>query len=83
VEEGRERHRTARLDGYLAARGGTVATDFHAVRTGETAWSIARDMQGIPVWVLEAYNPSVDLDALRPGQSLMVPVLADIVVDAE
>ena len=83
VEAARERHRDARLDGYLASRGGAMGTEFHPVRTGETAWSIARDSQGIPVWVLEAYNPSVELDTLVPGQSLMVPVLADIVVEAD
>jgi len=33
--------------------------------------------------LLETYNPSVELDRLRPGQQLMVPVIADIVVDAE
>jgi LysM repeat protein len=71
-----------RVEGYLASRGGSVGTDFVKVRTGDSAWKIAQDNQGIPVWVLEAYNPSVDLDALRPGQELMVPVLADVVVDA-
>lgn len=83
VDERRETHRTRRVDSYLATRGGTVGTDFFTVRTGDTAWSIARDAQGIPVWMLEAYNPSVDLDKLHPGQDLLVPVIADIVVDAE
>lgn len=83
LEEARETHRTARVDGYLASRGGALGTDFHQVRSGETAWTIARDTNGIPLWLLEAYNPSADLDSLRPGQELMVPVLADVVVDAE
>ncbi len=83
VDERRETHRTRRVETYLASRGGTVGTDFFTVRTGDTAWSIARDAQGIPVWMLEAYNPSVDLDKLQPGQDLLVPVIADIVVDAE
>ena len=47
-----------------------------------SAWAVAQKGYGFPVWLLEAYNPSVDLDRLRPGQELMVPVLADIVVDA-
>jgi LysM repeat protein len=82
IDEARESHREVRVEGYLASRGGSVGTDFVKVRTGDSAWKIAQDNQGIPVWVLEAYNPSVDLDALRPGQELMVPVLADVVVDA-
>ena len=53
------------------------------VRTGDSATSIAREQMGIPLWLLQTYNPDADLDRLRPGQELMVPVLADIVVDAE
>ena len=82
VESARAQHREARVDGYLAMRGGSVGNDFYAVRTGDTAWDIARHSQDIPVWLLEAYNPSVDLDRLRPGDELMVPVLADTVADA-
>lgn len=83
TREARDQHHLRRLEGYLASRGGSVGTDFVRVRTGDTAWSLARDSQGIPVWVLESFNPSTDLDRLRPGQELMVPVLADVVVEAE
>jgi hypothetical protein len=82
VETRREAHATQRVEGYLASRGGSVGSEFVPVRTGDTAWDIAQRQQGIPVWLLEAYNPSVDLDRLRPGQELMVPVLGDVVVDA-
>lgn len=82
LEAAREAHHTRRAEGYLASRGGAVGTEFHTVRTGDTAWSISLDRHGIPVWLLETYNPSVDLERLRPGQELMVPVLADVVVDA-
>jgi hypothetical protein len=82
IEQRRTAHHHRRAEGYLASRGGTVGTEFYTVRTGETAWSIANDALGIPVWMLETYNPAVDLDRLRPGQDLMVPVVADTVVDA-
>lgn len=82
VEEKREAHRVARVDGYLASRGGSEQSEFYTVKTGDTAWSISKNQQGIPVWVLESYNPSVNLDRLRPGQELMVPVLTDTLVDA-
>ena len=83
LESSRDRHHTKRAEGYLASRGGTLGNEFVTVKTGDSAWSIARDQQGIPIWLLETYNPSVELDRLRPGQQLMVPVIADIVVDAE
>ncbi|MFT4624102.1 MAG: hypothetical protein ACI8PZ_002761 [Myxococcota bacterium] len=82
VELRRTEHHVARADGYLHSRGGVAGTDFYTVRTGDSAWTIARDELGIPVWLLETYNPSVDLDALRPGIRLMVPALADTVADA-
>ena len=82
LEMRREAHSHRRVDGYLASRGGSIGTEFYDVRTGDTAWDIARSNYGMPLWMLEAYNPSVDLDNLRPGQSLMLPVLADTIVDA-
>ncbi len=83
VELSRASHREVRVDGYLSLRGGSVGNDFYQVRTGDTAWGIAKNNQDIPVWLLEAYNPSVDLERLRPGDELMLPVLADVVADAE
>lgn len=70
-----------RLDRYLRGRGGLAGVSTHRVRTGETAWSIARDRHGLPTWVLAAYNPDLDLDHLRIGDALQVPVLADTVAD--
>ncbi|MBW1880801.1 MAG: LysM peptidoglycan-binding domain-containing protein [Deltaproteobacteria bacterium] len=82
IEVNRDEHWQRRVDGYLSSRGGAVSTEFYSIRTGDSAWGIARDKYSMPIWVLEAYNPSVDLDRLRPGQELLVPVLADTVVDA-
>ncbi len=82
VESAREAHWLARIDGYLESRGGETGTDFYTVKTGDTAWGIARESHGIPIWLLAAYNPSISLDSLHPGDKLMVPVTADIVVDA-
>lgn len=72
-----------RLDRYLRGRGGLAGMSTHRVRTGETGWGIARDVAQVPMWVLAAYNPEVDLDHLRIGDSLQVPVPADLVADAE
>ncbi|TVQ90094.1 MAG: LysM domain-containing protein [Deltaproteobacteria bacterium] len=83
VEERRERHRVQRVNHYIASRGGASGIGFHRVRTGESAWSIAKNSQGIPVWLLEAYNPSVDLERIRPGQELRVPLIDDTVAEAE
>jgi len=76
VDERREAHRVARASRYIEQRGGESTTAFHTVASGESAWNIARQTIGIPVWLLESYNPSVDLDRLRPGQVLMFPQIA-------
>lgn len=83
LEARREAHHQTRVESYLAARGGSLGSEFYAVRTGDSAWSIAKERYGVPLWVLAAYNPAVDLDTLRPGQELLMPVVADTVVDAE
>ena len=70
-----------RLDRYLRGRGGIAGVATHRVRTGETGWSIARDVVDVPLWVLAAYNAEQDLDHLRIGDSLQVPVLIDTVAD--
>ncbi len=75
----REAFAQARLDRYLERRGGLMAVEEHRVRTGETAWGIAKDCYGIAPWVLAAYNPAVDLERLGIGERLSVPILADTV----
>lgn len=82
VEARRDAHWKRKLDGYLASRGGEQGVESYRVRTGDSAWTIARHAQGIPMWVLAAYNPDVRLERLVPGQALQVPVLQDTVVDA-
>lgn len=76
-------HHARRAEGYLASRGGAVGVEVVKVRTGDSATTIAREQMGIPVWLLQVYNPDADLEHIRPGQQLLVPVVADVVVDAD
>ena len=46
----------------------------HTVQQGETAWDIAVKQLGLPVARMEALNPQIDLNRLRPGMLLRVPV---------
>jgi LysM repeat protein len=83
IDASRDAHHTRRAEGYLASRGGATGTEYYRVRTGDSAWSIAHAHGPIPVWLVETYNPSVDLDALRPGMELLLPVLGDTVANGE
>lgn len=82
LEVAREAHHLERSWGWLSSRGGAVGTEAHEVRDGETAWTIAKTHGDVPVWVVEAYNPEIDLDALEPGRALLIPLVADGVVEA-
>jgi LysM repeat protein len=81
--EARDFARADRLDRYVSGRGGLVGVEAHAVRTGETAWAIAKEQAGVPVWVLTAFNPDTSLDSLGIGQRVKVPVFADSVAAAD
>ncbi|MEC7948253.1 MAG: LysM domain-containing protein [Myxococcota bacterium] len=81
--EARDFARAGRLDTYVSGRGGLVGVESHAVRTGETAWEIARERAGVPVWVLSAFNDGTSLDSLGIGQRIRFPVFADSVAAAE
>jgi hypothetical protein len=81
VETRRDAHHRTRAERYLASRGATE-TEFYSVKTGDSAWTIANDRHGMPVWLLESLNPSADLERLRPGDALLVPVFTDIVAEA-
>lgn len=73
----RDAHHLERAESYLNRRGGSSRSEFLTVATGDTAWGIARGQLDIPVWLLETYNPSVDLESLKPGQELMYPVIGE------
>ena len=82
IEASRDAHHERRTEGYLASRGGAVDTEFYVVRTGDSGWGIAK-RHGLPVWLVEAFNPSLDFEGLRPGQAVMLPVTADMVDAAD
>ena len=71
-----------KVERYLSRRGGVVGLADRRVGTGDTAWSIAREQGRVPMWIVEYYNPSTDLDRLGIGDQLTLPVFADTVADA-
>lgn len=72
----REQFAARRLERFLAKRGGLIKVVDHAVETGESAWSVARQHGRLPLWVLEHYNAAADLDRLSPGDVVRLPLTA-------
>ncbi len=48
-------------------------TEIYIVRRGDSLWSITQRYAGVPVWLLQQYNPDLDLGELRAGSQLVVP----------
>lgn len=67
----------ARMARYLDRHGGLASISTVSLATGDRAWDIAHDHGAMPLWVLQAYNPDTDLDRIRVGDLLQVPVLGD------
>ncbi|GEM_PF-2006355 len=79
MQDSRDNFEDVRLDRYLARRGTLVGVTTHTVGTGETAWQIGRDHGELPLWVLASFNRDRNLDRLRIGQELNLPMLGDTV----
>jgi membrane-bound lytic murein transglycosylase D len=48
-------------------------TTEHKLRRGESVWVLAAQKYKVPVWLLRQYNPTLDLDQLRPGTRVVFP----------
>jgi membrane-bound lytic murein transglycosylase D len=53
----------------------------HVVRRGESIWVLAQQRYNIPIWLLRQYNPDVDLGSVRPGTTLIIPVVEAIAAE--
>jgi len=49
-----------------------AGTESHAVKHGESLWTLA-EKRGLPVWLVAQYNPDAHLADLRPGTLLTLP----------
>ncbi len=47
----------------------------HVIRSGESIWILAQQRYNIPIWLLRQYNPDVDFGSVRPGTTLVIPLV--------
>jgi membrane-bound lytic murein transglycosylase D len=47
----------------------------HVIRSGESIWILALREYDVPVWLFRQYNPEVDMENVRPGTRINMPVL--------
>lgn len=53
-----------------------VGSENYRVRPGDTLWSVLQKFPGLPSWLLEQYNPNVNLVQLRASTNLVIPKVA-------
>jgi len=75
--EARRRDFHAQLQAAFFAQRRILGTEVYIVRRGDSLWSITQRYAGVPVWLLQQYNPDLELGALRTGLQLVVPRLED------
>ena len=49
----------------------------HTIRRGESIWIISLRRYKVPFWLFRQYNPNVDVNNVRPGTKVQIPVLVD------
>jgi hypothetical protein len=49
------------------------------VRRGDALWTVTQRFAQLPIWLLQQYNPDVDLADLRPGTQIVMPRVENVV----
>ena len=50
----------------------------HQVKAGVTVWEICNETYDIPLWLLKRFNPKTDLENLKRGEELIIPIVSQI-----
>ncbi len=70
-EQRREFH--ARLQAQFFAEHRILGTEIYVARRGDSLWNVTQRYSNLPIWLLQQYNPDIDLAELRAGMQLVVP----------
>ena len=71
--EQRRRDYHERLQAEYFAGHRIVGTEIYIARRGDSLWSLTKRDAGIPVWLLQQFNPDLDFGDLQPGAQVIVP----------
>ena len=73
----RARASELRNDRYIRKRGGLAGFKQHEMVRGETVWGIARRHGKLPLWLIQSLNPELDLNRVKVGAIVILPLLGD------
>jgi membrane-bound lytic murein transglycosylase D len=72
----REYHRTQQADYFAAHR--IIGTEVYIARRGDSGWTITKRNTELPLWLLQQYNPDLDLSELHPGTQIVEPKVEQV-----
>jgi len=72
----REFHRTEQASYFAAHR--IVGTEVYLARRGDSGWTVTQHNSELPLWLLQQYNPDLDLSEMHPGTQIVVPKIVEV-----
>jgi membrane-bound lytic murein transglycosylase D len=72
----REYHRTQEATYFAAHR--IVGTETYAARRGDSGWTLIQHHPELPLWLLQQYNPDLNLAEMRPGTPIVLPKIEEV-----
>jgi LysM repeat protein len=73
----RDYHQQLQASYFAAHR--IIGTEVYIVRRGDSLWTVTQRFEQLPIWLLQQYNPDVDLADLHPGTQIVMPRVEDVV----
>ena len=74
-----EYHQTLQASYFASHR--IVGTEVYIARRGDSMWTITQRFAELPVWLIQQYNPDLDLADLHPGTQIVMPRVEPVVAN--
>ncbi len=55
-----------------------VGTEIRIARPGDSGWTLSQHRAQLPLWLLQQYNPDLDLTSLRAGTQIVMPRVEEV-----
>jgi membrane-bound lytic murein transglycosylase D len=75
----REYHQTLQASYFASHR--IVGTEVYIARRGDSTWTITQRFAELPIWLIQQYNPDLDLADLHPGTQIVMPRVEPVVAN--
>jgi membrane-bound lytic murein transglycosylase D len=72
----REFHRTAQASYFASHR--IVGTEVYLAQRGDSGWTVTQHNAELPLWLLQQYNPDLDLSEMHLGTQIVVPKIVEV-----